>query len=367
MTDPRPDTDDYRALFLQHTPLIDLRAPVEFAQGSFPGALNLPLLADDERAEVGRCYKHSGQEAAITLGHALVQGDVKAARLEQWLAFARRYQTGYLYCFRGGLRSQTVQQWLREAGLDYPLVVGGYKKMRRFLLDELERSIAKGSFVLVSGKTGTGKTRVIRRLTRSIDLEGQANHRGSSFGQLPEGQPSQIDFENRISIALLRQLHASPMPIFLEDEGRLIGRLSLPESLRGKMAESPMVVVEHSLEERVEVVVEDYIIDLGQRYQVLFGDEGPRLHRDKLLHDLGRIRKRLGGLRFTQVSEAMEAAFTAQWQRRDFDGHREWVSQLLRDYYDPMYEYQLEQRSGRVLFSGRRDEVIARAAEMDGS
>ena len=94
-------------------------------------------MTDEERAQVGICYKQQGQEAAIELGHQLVPGRLKAQRLAQWLEFARRHPEGYLYCFRGGLRSQTVQQWLREAGIDYPLVLGGYKAMRRFLLDEL--------------------------------------------------------------------------------------------------------------------------------------------------------------------------------------------------------------------------------------
>ena len=132
---------------------------------------------------------------------------------------------GYLYCFRGGLRSQTVQQWLRDEGIDYPLVKGGYKAMRRFLLEELERSLDRADIVLVSGKTGTGKTRVIHRLERSVDLEGLAHHRGSTFGQLPQPQPSQIDFENTLSIARMKLLAGDQSRVYLEDEGRMIGRL----------------------------------------------------------------------------------------------------------------------------------------------
>ena len=100
-------------------------------------------MSDDERAQVGICYKQQGQEAAIELGHQLVSGELKAQRLAQWADFAEQHPQGYLYCFRGGLRSQTVQRWLREAGIDYPLVIGGYKAMRRFLLEELERSVAR--------------------------------------------------------------------------------------------------------------------------------------------------------------------------------------------------------------------------------
>lgn len=363
MNSQRPDTDDYRALFLQHTPMMDMRAPVEFVQGSFPSALNLPLMTDEEREQVGICYKENGQQAAIALGHSLVQGTTKNARMEQWLAFAARFDSGYLYCFRGGLRSQTVQQWLREAGVHYPLVIGGYKAMRRYLLDELERSIAAASFILIAGKTGTGKTRVVERLERCIDLEGLANHRGSSFGQLPNGQPSQIDFENGISIALLRLLGAQQSPVFLEDEGRLIGRLSLPESLRTKMTGAPMVLVEQSLEQRTEVVVEDYVMDLGRRYHLLYAESGAQLHCDKLLADLARIRKRLGGVRYQTVQSLIQAGFEQQWSSHSLDGHRQWISLLLQDYYDPMYEYQLKQRGGRYLFKGDRTAVLEWAAE----
>jgi|TARA_R110002072_G_scaffold199743_3_gene357483 tRNA 2-selenouridine synthase len=357
----RPDTDDYRSLFLSPTPMMDMRAPAEFTRGAFPTSLSLPLMSDDERAKVGICYKNRGQEAAIELGHQLVSGDLKDERLGQWVTFAQQHPQGYLYCFRGGLRSQTVQRWLREAGIDFPLVTGGYKAMRRFLLEELERAIDESSFILISGKTGTGKTRVIAQLSRAVDLEGLANHRGSSFGQMPTAQPSQIDFENGLSIALMRLLAKNQEQIFLEDEGRLIGSLALPESLREKMGVAPMLVVEQSLEQRIDVVIDDYVVDLGQRYALLHLEDGPRLHCEKLQADLARIRKRLGGVLHQQVSDLMAGAFARQWQDRQLDGHRQWIAVLLEKYYDPMYEYQLSQRSGEQLFVGNRQAVIASA------
>jgi tRNA 2-selenouridine synthase len=354
----RPDTDDYRTLFLGDTPMMDMRAPLEFTRGAFPSAISLPLMSDDERAQVGTCYKKHGQQAAIELGHHLVAGDLKAQRLAQWGEFARRHPDGYLYCFRGGLRSQTVQQWLRDEGLDYPLIKGGYKAMRRFLLEELERAVGAQEFVLVSGRTGTGKTRVINRLSRCADLEGLAGHRGSTFGQLPQDQPSQIDFENALSIALLKLCQQGDSPIFLEDEGRLIGRLHLPDVLRDKMALAPMVVVEESLQRRIDVVIEDYIEDLGRRYIDMYGEEGPRVHREKLLDDLSRIRKRLGGEKHQALNVLMEQAFDRQHATGDFSGHREWIAVLLEQYYDPMYEYQLQQREGQLLFRSDRDAVV---------
>jgi tRNA 2-selenouridine synthase len=352
-----PDTDDYRALLLGDTPMMDMRSPGEFEQGAFPASTSLPLMSNAEREQVGICYKKKGQAEAILLGHQLVSGEIREQRLQAWAEFARANPNGYVYCFRGGLRSQTVQQWLQEAGIDYPLIKGGYKAMRRFLLDELERSVAAADIVLISGKTGTGKTRVIHHLERSLDLEGLANHRGSTFGQLPEPQPSQINFENAISIGLLKMLDGGNRRIYLEDEGRLIGRVYLPEVLRDKMQEAPMVVVEQSLADRIEVVVEDYVLDLGERFRRLHGSEGAQLHADKLQQDLQKIRKRLGSERYIAVSAIMEQAFAEQAQSGSLVGHREWVATLLEKYYDPMYDYQFGQRTGTPLFTGDRDAV----------
>ena len=104
----RDDTADYRALFLEDVPLMDTRAPVEFARGAFPTAANLPIMTGEERHQVGICYKEHGQAAAIELGHRLVSGDTRDARIAGWCDFARQHPDGYLYCFRGGLRSRTA-------------------------------------------------------------------------------------------------------------------------------------------------------------------------------------------------------------------------------------------------------------------
>ena len=110
--------DDCRAIFLNDVPMMDVRAPVEFARGAFPGVVNLPLMNDAERQAVGTCYKQQGQQAAIELGHRLVSGALKTERIAAWARFAQAHPDGLLYCFRGGLRSQIVQQWLEtEAGI----------------------------------------------------------------------------------------------------------------------------------------------------------------------------------------------------------------------------------------------------------
>lgn len=123
---------DYRQLFIEQRPLVDLRAPAEFARGSFPTAVSLPLMSDEERAKVGTCYKYYGQQAAINLGHKLVSGQLKADRIAAWARFARMHPNGALFCWRGGLRSQITQQWLAEAGIDYPRVAGAIRPCAGF-------------------------------------------------------------------------------------------------------------------------------------------------------------------------------------------------------------------------------------------
>jgi len=177
-----PQTDDYRSLFLNDIPLLDVRAPVEFTQGAFPFAENFPLLDNREREEIGIRYKELGQAEAIRLGHKLVQGEIKSQRIRYWQNFFERYPQGVLYCFRGGMRSKISQQWIYEqTGLIFPRIKGGYKAMRRFLIDELETSAENIKPIMLGGRTGIGKTVLLQKLKQQIDLEGIYHHRGSVF------------------------------------------------------------------------------------------------------------------------------------------------------------------------------------------
>ena len=354
----RPDTDDFASLFTQEVALLDVRAPLEFAQGAFPGATNLPLMNDQERHQVGLRYKQVNQDAAIKLGHELVSGDIKAARVAQWKAFAQAHPSGYLYCFRGGLRSRISQSWLAEAGIQYPRIVGGYKAMRTFLLESLTTHIETSNFVLVSGLTGSGKTEVIQALSSTIDLEKLAHHRGSSFGKHATDQPVQINFDNSLAIALLR-LHArGKSHIALEDESRMIGRCALPISLRDKMQTSSVVWLEEPMSIRVERILHDYVEDLGAQFSAKLGAEaGFEAFSARLLESLQNLIKRLGGERHTRLATAMQAALNEQRSTGILDLHRDWIEPLLSEYYDPMYEHQRTNKLSRVIFSGDRAAV----------
>ncbi|MBB5215934.1 tRNA 2-selenouridine(34) synthase MnmH [Parapusillimonas granuli] len=356
----REDTSDYRQVFLSAVPLLDTRAPVEFAKGAFPGAANLPLMTDEERQAVGICYKKRGQAAAIALGHSLVSGDAKAERIAAWARFARSHPQGYLYCFRGGLRSRISQQWLEETtGIRYPRVIGGYKAMRGYLLQELERAIAECGFVLLGGLTGTGKTEVLRELDNGIDLEGHAHHRGSSFGGHAGAQPTQIDFDNRLAIDFLKKRASGREGFVLEDEGRHIGSCSLPLALYQSAPGYPIVWLEDGLESRVDRILRDYVIDLRAEFIALHGEEqGFDRFADRLRLSLDRIARRLGDERHRQLAQRMDAALDAQRRSGAVDLHRGWIERLLVDYYDPMYAYQRKSKAARIEFAGTRREVL---------
>lgn len=356
----RGDIDDYRALFLQGRPLMDTRAPIEFRKGAFPGAVNLPLMTDIERQKVGTCYKQQGQEAAIALGHQLVRGRTKAERIEAWAAFARAHPQGSLYCFRGGLRSQIVQQWLRdEAGIAYPRVVGGYKAMRGFLMDTLERAVAECGFVVLGGMTGTGKTDVLRELDHALDLEGHAHHRGSSFGKHATGQPPQIGFENGLAIDVLKKREAGHVRFVLEDESHAIGSCSVPLSLFQGMQTYPVVWLEDSLENRVDRILRDYVVDLCAEFMAIHGEEaGRELFGQRLRQSLDNIHKRLGGERHQRLAAIMDAALAGQARGASVEPHRAWIEELLTGYYDPMYVYQRKLKAARIVFTGDQRAVL---------
>lgn len=356
----RGDCSDYRQLFLSGVPLLDVRAPVEFAKGAFPGAVNLPLMDDAEREAVGTRFKQQGQAAAISLGHSLVSGGKKHDRIAAWADFARSHPDGYIYCFRGGLRSAISQQWLHEeAGIRYPRIVGGYKGMRAFLLEELEDAIVESQFVVLGGLTGTGKTELLRELENGVDLEGHAHHRGSSFGRHAAAQPAQIDFDNRLAIDFLRKRALGHHGFVLEDEGRHIGSCSLPLTLYQRMPAYPVVWLEDDLGSRVDRVLRDYVIDLVAEFMAMNGaDKGFERFAERLRQSLDKIARRLGGERHRRVGAMMDAALAEQRRSGAVDGHRDWIERLLVDYYDPMYAYQRQNKAARVEFAGGRADVL---------
>lgn len=355
-----PEISDFRELFLQDRPLLDVRAPVEFADGAFPSARNLPLLTDRERHLIGIRYKESGQASAIDLGRELIDGEPREQRVAHWKRFIEQHPQGALYCFRGGMRSRITQEWIYAAtGVAYPRVKGGYKALRRYLLEELDRSITRLQPLVVGGRTGAGKTILLKQLDHAIDLEGLAWHRGSAFGRHATPQPTQIDFENRLSIELMKHLSHEPQYLLLEDESRAIGSRHLPPALYECMSRSPLVVLEVSLEERIDNSIDEYVIQSLAEYQQQYGQEqGFERWEKYTTESLARISKRLGGVRFQQLEKKLTAANQHMKQTGSPSRHRDWIEQLLSEYYDPMYDYQIEKKRERIIFSGNMPTVL---------
>lgn len=347
---------EFRRLFLAATPFIDVRAEVEFEKGAFPGAVNLPILNTGERAEVGTTYKKRGREQAVKLGHALVQGAVRDARIAAWCGIAREHPGTHIYCWRGGMRSNLAAQWMAEAGTPVPVIEGGYKALRRFLMSVTETAAVGSSLVVIGGQTGAAKTPLVQALATGIDLEGHAHHRGSSFGRHATAPPSQVDFEHRLALDLLRCSEASPgQPLFLEDEGHRIGAVSVPLPLFQAMKAAPLAILEMPLAFRIERIYQEYVVDLHQEYMALDPSNAGQRSRQHLLDSLSRIRNRLGMERYGELHQILQQALRAG----DKELHQLWIRRLLEEYYDPMYRYQIEKSAARVVFRGDYDAVAA--------
>lgn len=352
-----PLTDDFRRIVLENRPLIDVRAPVEFEKGAFPGAVNLPLMSDEERRRIGIRYKEAGNAEAVALGKKLV-GPHKHDRVQAWAEYVRAHPDAWLYCFRGGQRSQIAQAWLEEAGILLPRLKGGYKAFRNFLIDESERISGEADTLIIGGRTGSGKTLLIRQLDNAVDLEGLANHRGSSFGRQITPQPSQIDFEDRLAYALIRHETEGHRHLVIEHESHNVGRVYIPKPVYDHFMEGSLIILTAPLEERVEIIFEEYVTRALEEYRSAFGERGAQQWFDDANAGIDRIKKRLGNERYTQIKSLFATAFAQQRHSDDSAAHRAWIRILLRDYYDPMYDYQIAKSPLPVLFRGNAEEVI---------
>ncbi len=344
--------DDFRTLVLKRLPLIDVRAPVEFEKGAFPGAVNLPLMSDEERRLVGIRYKEAGNEAALKLGYELVNERVRAPRIEEWCRFVKEHPDALLYCFRGGQRSQIAQEWMAQAGCLIPRLRGGYKAFRRFLIEETERIAAHLRPLILAGRTGSGKTRLLGLIEESVDLEALANHRGSAFGSKISPQPTQIDFENRLAYDLIEKSDRFGFRLVFEDEGRNVGRLYLPKPLFSSLESGPLIVLETPMERRVTITWEEYVVEAQRSYEIAGAADPLKEWSAQIAAAMKRIERRLGSERYVTVRKMFDEACAIERKSGNKEAHRDWVRYLLENYYDPMYDYQIKKRGDRVVFRG---------------
>jgi tRNA 2-selenouridine synthase len=302
--------------------IIDARTPSEFALDHIPGAISAPVLDDAERAEVGTLYKQVSPFDAKKLGAALLAKNV-ARHVESLFRDHDKNWRPLVYCWRGGKRSGAMAHILREIGWNAETLEGGYKAYRRWVVQQLEILPERFNFHVIHGPTGSGKSRLLGALRRSgaqvLDLEDLAAHRGSVLGDLPDRpQPSQKMFESRL-LHELSSFHPEKH-VFVEGESKKIGELQVPEALMSRMRASPCVVLEASLETRVDLLLQEYRHFLADRASL-----DKQLDCLVALHGRERI---------------------AQW--KSMSDWRELVARLLVEHYDPAYRHSSQRNFVRL-------------------
>lgn len=314
-------------------PVFDVRTPSEFATGHVPGAHNLPLFSDEERAAIGTTYAGAGRHAALLEGLDLV-----GPKLRQIVEAVTAEVDGkevLVHCWRGGMRSESVAWLLGFFGYRVQRLRGGYKAFRRFVNTRFAR---ERPIRILGGLTGSGKTEVLRVLrdrgTQVIDLEALAHHKGSVFGGLGEApQVTQQQFENTLAL----RWHAldPTRPVWIEDESRRIGSVNIPNALFNQMREAETFVLDVPDAARLDRLV------------TLYGAFDPADLQDAL----GYIRKRLGGLRTQQARAAIAT------------GHLRRACRIILSYYDAAYRHSLDRRADGTVRVVRTDaaapEVLA--------
>lgn len=302
--------------------VIDVRSPAEFAEDHLPGAISCPVLSNEERARVGTLYKQESPFAAKKVGAALIARNIAAHLEERFLDKPRNWRP-LVYCWRGGQRSGAFTHILRQIGWDARRLDGGYKSWRRHVLAELATLPPALSWRVISGSTGSGKSRLLEALAAEgaqvLHLEELAAHKGSLLGILPDTpQPSQKMFETRIYQVLSG--FDCRRPVFIEAESRRIGNLQLPDALHLAIRSAPLVQMEAGLDARIEFLLRDY---------------------DYFLADPAALIARLDYFRGVQSRETIAA-----WQALAQSG--EWrllVSELIEHHYDPLYQRSQSRRS----------------------
>jgi len=313
--------------------IIDVRSPAEYAEDHIPGAISAPVLGDAERAQVGTMYKQVSAFEAKKIGAALVAKNI-SAHVDELFKDKPRAWHPLVYCWRGGKRSGAMAHILREIGWNTETLEGGYKAYRRWVVQQLEEIPEKLELCVIHGPTGSGKSRLLGALKRAgaqaLDLEDLAAHRGSVLGNLPDRpQPSQKMFES----LLLKELGGLDVsrPIFVEGESKKIGELQVPEALMARMRASPCIVLETSIEVRVDLLLDEYKHFLEDRKTL-------EAQLDCLIALHGRER-------------------IAQW--KSIADWRELVARLLVEHYDPAYRRSSERNFAHLAEA--RKVPIARA------
>lgn len=305
---------------LSGNPLIDVRTPAEFAAGHIPGAINIPLFSNEERAEVGTLYKQVGQREAMLRGL-----DIVGPKMSDFVRQASKLKfTDHLvvHCWRGGMRSSSFAWLMNTAGIPAVTVNGGYKSFRRYASSVINLD---WKFKVITSCTGSGKTELLLKLREMgeqvLDLEGLADHKGSVFGGLGHAaQPTTEQFENDLYWSL-KDFDIN-RTIWVEDESMCIGHVFIPHDFYQRMHFSPLVKFDITLNERVKRLVQEY----------------SQFSKSELAHAISKIAKRLGGDNVNRALEELEK------------GNFEEVTRILLWYYDKAYNRSIEERRKIIEF-----------------
>ena len=295
--------------------IIDVRSPGEYWLDHIPGALNLPVLDDFQRAHIGLLYKQSSPFEAKKQGAALISAAI-AEHLQQHFAGKPKRYRPVLYCWRGGQRSQSMAVILRAIGWYPMLIKGGYKAYRRQVIADIQNFSARLEVRLISGLTGVGKTRLLAYLAREgaqvLDLEALAAHRGSLLGATELPQPSQKRFESLLCAAVKGMDYGKPL--YIEAESRKIGQLFIPEALWARMRIAKAIEIRASVETRVAILLEEYQHLCDQKAV-----------RDALISKLKYHHGKAKVAEWLALSQAGQMFCL--------------IERLLTEHYDPMYKY----------------------------
>ncbi|MGG7175946.1 tRNA 2-selenouridine(34) synthase MnmH [Clostridium paraputrificum] len=361
-------TNDFRSIVLNDTKLIDVRAPIEYEKGAMLNSINLPILNNEERHIVGICYKEKGNEEATKLGYKIVSGKFKEERVNLWAKYIDENPGTIIYCFRGGSRSTIAQSWIYEAtGKDVVKLDGGYKAFRNFLINSLEAESIKSKPLILTGYTGSGKTILLKTLKNSIDLEGIANHRGSTFGHFITPQPTQINFENNLAYSLIKHNNKNYKYMILEDESKNVGKSFIPKGFYNHCQKGGVIFLESTIEERVENILEEYVVKGQIEHINLWKDKEVALDSwfNDMTGSMERVRGKLGGDRLKVIIEELKMAYEEQLKTNSIDRHRNWIESFLTNYYDPMYKHSMEKSNRTILFKGNAKEVLGYIEEIE--